>query len=473
MVLKRFCETKEIPFEVVDPFSFNPRNYSTFIIGGGQLLRRSDDLFYQSFRVPGPHILNTIGIHHPDHLEYLKDYRLVTVRSQAEKVQINQDYPELNIQVCPCLTIQFNKFFGSEIEAKDNSNRVKKDTIGIHLNNTTLRLIPGMIPALQKLHKKYQLLFIPFTHYENDRYLMETLAKWLPGVEVSSAEDPISIFSEIGHVKALISSLMHAATFAYIQNIPVLAFPQDFKIRYFFEERGFPQSLYLSAEEIPAKLVALLQNPPNYSQSFESDLSIVDEHLAKVETIVRNPIDFDYRDISNFVDGRYNELRRTFYCFILNKMLEGNAQTAQIIDLQQQIDNDRQINKALQKDTTESGLKKIKNFVNIRLIGVKRKLSKKENIKYSELIISSGLFDKEWYLSHNPDVEKAKIDPAMHYLIHGGFEGRDPGRNFSSSLYLEEYEDVKKARINPLLHFILRGKSEGRTPRKSRQGNFE
>ncbi len=367
----------------------------------------------------------------------------------------------------------FNKFFGSEIEAKDNSNRVKKDTIGIHLNNTTLRLIPGMIPALQKLHKKYQLLFIPFTHYENDRYLMETLAKWLPGVEVSSAEDPISIFSEIGHVKALISSLMHAATFAYIQNIPVLAFPQDFKIRYFFEERGFPQSLYLSAEEIPAKLVALLQNPPNYSQSFESDLSIVDEHLAKVETIVRNPIDFDYRDISNFVDGRYNELRRTFYCFILNKMLEGNAQTAQIIDLQQQIDNDRQINKALQKDTTESGLKKIKNFVNIRLIGVKRKLSKKENIKYSELIISSGLFDKEWYLSHNPDVEKAKIDPAMHYLIHGGFEGRDPGRNFSSSLYLEEYEDVKKARINPLLHFILRGKSEGRTPRKSRQGNFE
>ena len=78
------------------------------------------------------------------------------------------------------------------------------------------------------------------------------------------------------------------------------------------------------------------------------------------------------------------------------------------------------------------------------------------------LVRRSELFDRDWYLARNKDVERERIDPAKHYLYFGGFEGRDPGPKFSSSQYLESYDDVKLSGINPLLHYIKYGKKEGR-----------
>lgn len=76
------------------------------------------------------------------------------------------------------------------------------------------------------------------------------------------------------------------------------------------------------------------------------------------------------------------------------------------------------------------------------------------------LIRSSAMFDAKWYLTNNPDIARIKMDPALHYLYDGGFEGRDPGPNFSSSLYLTIHDDAKKARINPLVHFLRHGGKE-------------
>ncbi|MBK8418332.1 glycosyltransferase [Candidatus Villigracilis saccharophilus] len=90
---------------------------------------------------------------------------------------------------------------------------------------------------------------------------------------------------------------------------------------------------------------------------------------------------------------------------------------------------------------------------------IKQKLDLKKNIL---LINSSGLFDKEWYLANNPDVALSKKDAAGHYLLHGGFEGRDPGPEFSSRQYLDNNKDVKEARVNPLVHYLASGISEGR-----------
>ena len=78
------------------------------------------------------------------------------------------------------------------------------------------------------------------------------------------------------------------------------------------------------------------------------------------------------------------------------------------------------------------------------------------------LIRSSGLFDEVWYLAKNPDVAHEKVDPALHYLRHGGLEGRNPGPDFDGNWYLEAYKDVKKARVNPLVHYLEYGRAEGR-----------
>ena len=79
-----------------------------------------------------------------------------------------------------------------------------------------------------------------------------------------------------------------------------------------------------------------------------------------------------------------------------------------------------------------------------------------------ELIRSSALFNADWYLRRHRDVAEAGMDPARHYLRHGGFENRDPGPEFASHFYLTTYPDVAQAGINPLVHYLLIGHREGR-----------
>ncbi len=82
--------------------------------------------------------------------------------------------------------------------------------------------------------------------------------------------------------------------------------------------------------------------------------------------------------------------------------------------------------------------------------------------KKKQAVIDSGLFDPDYYLSKNPDVKDAGVDPLEHFLNFGGLEGRDPSPDFDSSWYLDNNADVKAAGINPLLHFVIFGKEEGR-----------
>ncbi|OIQ79889.1 methyltransferase domain protein [mine drainage metagenome] len=80
------------------------------------------------------------------------------------------------------------------------------------------------------------------------------------------------------------------------------------------------------------------------------------------------------------------------------------------------------------------------------------------------LIRDSGLFDIDWYLSKNPDVVQAGIDPVEHYLMSGAAEGRNPNPFFDGNGYLQQYQDVSAAAMNPLVHYISFGSHEGRAP---------
>ena len=72
-------------------------------------------------------------------------------------------------------------------------------------------------------------------------------------------------------------------------------------------------------------------------------------------------------------------------------------------------------------------------------------------------ILSSSLFDKDWY------IKKYKIhdiNPAKHYLYFGWKQGFNPSEKFDGNLYLSFYDDVKAAGINPLLHYEKFGKNK-------------
>ena len=73
-------------------------------------------------------------------------------------------------------------------------------------------------------------------------------------------------------------------------------------------------------------------------------------------------------------------------------------------------------------------------------------------------------FSPDYYLSQNPDVEAAGIDPVMHYLHEGWKEGRNPNKEFDTGYYLAANQDVAAAGLNPFWHFLAEGRREGRQP---------
>lgn len=76
----------------------------------------------------------------------------------------------------------------------------------------------------------------------------------------------------------------------------------------------------------------------------------------------------------------------------------------------------------------------------------------------------SKVFDSAYYLSANPDVAAAGIDPLQHFCKSGWQEGRNPHPLFSTIYYLQRYPDVMKAGVNPLEHYLCRGWLDGRDP---------
>lgn len=78
---------------------------------------------------------------------------------------------------------------------------------------------------------------------------------------------------------------------------------------------------------------------------------------------------------------------------------------------------------------------------------------KRTQRKAIKICTKSSLFDAEWYLTYYPDVKKAGMNPAKHFVVFGAAEGRDPGPCFSTRNYLLENPTVKERGINPLLDF--------------------
>jgi hypothetical protein len=75
----------------------------------------------------------------------------------------------------------------------------------------------------------------------------------------------------------------------------------------------------------------------------------------------------------------------------------------------------------------------------------------------------SEFFDREFYLDSNPDVRALGMDAALHYVVSGGREGRDPGPYFSTREYLARFPHVAASGMNALVHYEIYGRRERRT----------
>lgn len=130
-----------------------------------------------------------------------------------------------------------------------------------------------------------------------------------------------------------------------------------------------------------------------------------------------------------------------------------------------------------------------------KILNIRARSQLPENLTTS----SHRLFHREWYLSNNPDVATAGVDPLKHYLEYGEAEGRwpnpyfdpeyykahapgakkhdgsalehysekgwsrerNPSRKFSSRLYLEQYPAIAEMKIDPLEYHLSCGRFKG------------
>ena len=101
----------------------------------------------------------------------------------------------------------------------------------------------------------------------------------------------------------------------------------------------------------------------------------------------------------------------------------------------------------------------IKKFLELNNEDIENKLVLMEEYQ-AKIIKYSSFFDKKYYK------EKYNLDDdiylALHYLKEGYKKGYNPSLKFDTLGYFSLYSDIEKANINPLLHYELYGKKERR-----------
>ncbi len=189
------------------------------------------------------------------------------------------------------------------------------------------------------------------------------------------------------------------------------------------------------------------------NNNMTKEISLVYDQLFNAQELLEK-VFFEKKKLLQSVEDKENELKK------LSRDIEKEATKNTLINerYQQATLINKELNNLL--ETTYLAIQSSKNKKTKS--ASTKSASNSAFLDQVSLIQQSIYFDEKWYLIHNPDVALSDIPAAEHYLLYGGFEGRAPNKNFSSSAYLENNPDVNEAKINPLIHYLEYGLGEGR-----------
>ena len=272
-----------VEFDELIPGNFNPNDYETIIIGGGHLIRPSPDFYYDKFKVPGNHFLNAVGIlDSPDDLNYLNDYKYISVRTSWDKERLSHMRKE--VHVVPCTTMLLEDLDNIPIDPKHHS-------LGIHL-------IPHIFSEEEETQfvdwvssLPFTVYFLPITHYNQDYIYLRNLSSKIGNSVLLPLMNPLEIFTFIGKLDYFISGSLHGGIFAYRHNIPFILFNYNEKMLYFMKDRGLERYTFTNFEEMKTSFKALLTDVPDYSEMISRDLNLLQNHIDNLKSICSS-VDF-------------------------------------------------------------------------------------------------------------------------------------------------------------------------------------
>jgi hypothetical protein len=286
LVLQAMLQEHGIPWEVVDPFSQAPVETHALLIGGGELIRAPGHPFYDAFRVPGRHLLNAVGVLDGSQTDYLKDYRLVTARTEADRQRLGTG------SVSPCPTV----LLGTILSPSTPSPEIPGGAIGLHLSYPLHAEAVKLIPFLRQKASR-PIVLLPLTHYNEDFYLLDVLGKSLPGSTRLERLLPAEAFRIIGKLSALVTTSLHAMLFAYVQGIPFLAYRGFGKIADFLADRDLLAMSFLTADDICGTLPDLLRSAPQLSAQVGADQRAAQLAADRIEAACRHALQGEARPV--------------------------------------------------------------------------------------------------------------------------------------------------------------------------------
>lgn len=116
-------------------------------------------------------------------------------------------------------------------------------------------------------------------------------------------------------------------------------------------------------------------------------------------------------------------------------------------------------------DIRDAGMNPLLHYVRAGMYEGRPTGGAAERAAAAQAIRESGRFDESFYRIVNQDLQPPPGDPVVHYCETGWREGRDPCDEFSTRDYLATYPDIRQAGVNPFLHYVMSGITEERTPK--------
>ncbi len=100
----------------------------------------------------------------------------------------------------------------------------------------------------------------------------------------------------------------------------------------------------------------------------------------------------------------------------------------------------------------------------MRLIGSLSFRPGPEQVKRAAALRRRSLFDEHFYRSRYEDVRSVDVDCVLHYVCHGGREGRRPHPLFDPDWYRRQHPDLEASGLDPLTHYLEFGAAAGSDP---------
>ena len=276
--LKKILREIGVDFDELFPGNFNPYDYDTIIIGGGHLIRPSPDFFYDKFKVPGPHVLNAVGIlDSPQDLHYLEDYRYLTVGSSWDKEKLS--YIKKDVHVVPCTTMLLEDLENIPVKLEGPS-------LGIHLLPQTFDEAQEekFVEWISTL--PFNIYFIPITHCNQDYISMMRISSKVKNSVLLPIMKPLEIFTLMGKLDYFIGCSLHGGIFAYIHNVPFILYNYNEKMFFFMKDRGLDRFTFTNLDEMIASFNFLLKDKPDYSRKISEDLDKLKVHIERLKEIL-------------------------------------------------------------------------------------------------------------------------------------------------------------------------------------------